>query len=77
MPTMHSLTLFELNSLVRQVIDSTLTGEYWVEAELAEVRESRGHCYMELVQKEEHTNTPIARAQAKCWRSRASHCMPA
>ncbi len=69
MPTMHSLTLFELNSLVRQVIDSTLTGEYWVEAELAEVRESRGHCYMELVQKEEHTNTPIARAQAKCWRS--------
>jgi exodeoxyribonuclease VII large subunit len=43
--------------------------EYWVEAELSEARESRGHCYMELVQKEENTNTPVARASAKCWRS--------
>ena len=65
----ETLTLFELNSLVRQVIESTLAREYWVEAELAEARESRGHCYMELVQKDEFSNTPVARASAKCWRS--------
>jgi exodeoxyribonuclease VII large subunit len=64
-----TLTLYELNSLVREVIETEMAREYWVEAELSEVRESRGHCYMELVQKEEFSNTPIAKASAKCWRS--------
>lgn len=71
-----TLTLFELNALVRQAIENTITHEYWVEAELADARESRGHCYMELVQKEEGTNTPIARAQAKCWRSQWMMILP-
>ena len=66
---MDTLSLYELNSLVRLTIEQTLNREYWVEAELAEARESRGHCYMELVQKEVYDNTPIARASAKCWRS--------
>ena len=57
-------------------IESELSNEYWVEAELSEVRESRGHCYMELVQKGELTNTPIARASAKCWRSTWSMVEP-
>lgn len=62
-------TLFELNNIVRQTIELTLRDEYWVEAELSEARENNGHCYMELVQKDEHGNTPVARASAKCWRS--------
>ena len=41
--------------------------EYWVEAELSECRETRGHCYMELIQKDELSATPVAKAQAKCW----------
>ena len=61
------LSLFELNSLVRDVLETTLDNDYWVEAELSEVREVRGHCYMELVQKELFGNTPVARASAKCW----------
>ena len=64
-----SLSLYELNQLVRQVIDTTMNREYWVEAELSECRESRGHCYMELIQKDERNATPIARASAKCWRT--------
>lgn len=71
-----TLTLFELNSLVRQVIENELAREYWVEAELAECRENRGHCYMELVQKDELSHTPIARASAKCWRSTWSMVQP-
>ncbi len=62
-------TLFELNRLVRQSIELTLQGDFWVEAELSEARESNGHCYMELIQKDERGNTPVARASAKCWRS--------
>ena len=62
-----SLTLYELNQLVREVIECEMPNEYWVEAELSECRESRGHCYMELVQKDDKTATPIAKASAKCW----------
>ena len=64
------ITLYELNSLVREVIESEMPNEYWVEAELSECRESRGHCYMELVEKDEKNATPIAKASAKCWASK-------
>lgn len=62
-----ALSLFELNSLVADVIDSTMSRSYWVQAELSEARENRGHCYMELIEKNEGNNIPIARASAKCW----------
>ena len=54
------LTLYELNSLVREVIECEMPNEYWVEAELSECRESRGHCYMELVQFDEAPARPSA-----------------
>ena len=61
-------TLRQLNLLVREAIEDALPDEYWVEAELSECRENSGHCYMELIEKDEHSNTPVARASAKCWR---------
>ena len=54
--------------MVRDAIETHLPDEYWVEAELSECREHSGHCYMELIEKDEHSNTPVARASAKCWR---------
>ena len=65
----QSLTLFELNSLVREAVELTLPDSYWVEAELAEARERGGHCYMELVQKDDLGTALVARASARCWRS--------
>ena len=61
-------TLRQLNMLVRETIEDALPDEYWVEAELSECRENSGHCYMELIEKDERSNTPVARASAKCWR---------
>ena len=66
----QALTLYELNELVAETLQSVMPDEYWVEAELSEIREVRGHCYMELIQKDEPTNTPVARASAKCWKNR-------
>ena len=63
------LTLYQLNSLVREVIECEMPHQYWVEAELSECRESRGHCYMELIERNDENATPIARASAKCWAS--------
>ena len=61
-------TLRQLNLMVCDAIEMHLPDEYWVEAELSECREHGGHCYLELIEKEENSNTPIARASAKCWR---------
>ena len=36
---MKALSLFELNNLVREVISTAFDNEYWVEAELSELRE--------------------------------------
>ena len=65
---MKTITLYELNSLVRQTIEIGLPKSYWVEAEISELRENGGHCYLELVEKDKRYNTPIAKASARCWR---------
>ena len=69
-------TLLELNGLVRELIETALPSEYWVEAELSECRESRGHCYMELIQRDDRNATPVAKASAKCWASKWSIVRP-
>lgn len=68
-PSAAPLTLSELGSLVREVIELSMPDDYWVTAELASVRENHGHCYMELVEKDDRTNTPVAQARACCWRN--------
>lgn len=64
-------SLYELNSIVRDIVSMSLPDSYWVEAELSEAREGYGgHCYLELIEKDERSNTPIAKAHASCWRTR-------
>ena len=65
---MKTITLYELNSLVRQTIEIGLPKSYWVESEISELRENGGHCYLELIEKDKRYNTPIAKASARCWR---------
>ena len=67
--TVPHLTLRQLNLMVQDAIEMHLPDEYWVEAELSECREHGGHCYMELIEKDEQSNTPVARASAKCWKN--------
>ena len=62
-----ALTLYELNMLVRELIEQEMDRAYWVQAELAEIRVVRGHCYIDLIEKNPLTNTPVARAQARIW----------
>ena len=68
--TEKRLTLYELNNLVRELIEYEMPDEYWVEAEISDCRERNGHCYMELIQKDERNATPIAKASARCWASK-------
>ena len=72
----ETLTLYELNQMVRDALAITMPDEYWVEAEISEMREVRGHCYMELVQKDVAGNTPVAKASAKCWKNKWAFLRP-
>lgn len=59
-------SLFELNKLVQKTLDKALEPSYWVVAEIAELRVNQnGHCYLELVEKED--NTIIAKSRATIW----------
>ena len=62
------LTLSMLNGIVRETIESEMPDSYWVQAELASVRENRGHCYMELIEKA-GDGMIAAQARACCWKN--------
>ena len=64
----NPLTLYSLNSLVREAVSAALPARYWVTGELSEVREAaNGHCYIELVQRDEATNELVAKARGTIW----------
>ena len=64
----RSLSLVELNALVRRSIRACLPDEYWVQAELSDVRGNySGHCYLEFVQKDAKSNALVAKARGIIW----------
>ena len=65
---MEDVTLYELNNLVRSVIEQTLDDEYWLQAELSEARlAANGHFYVEFVQKDDTGRNLLARARGTMW----------
>ena len=65
----HALSLFELNSMVRAMLQHTLADCYWVAVEISEMRvASNGHCYLEFVQKDVASGSLVAKARANIWR---------
>lgn len=66
---MESITLYELNRQVRRTLEVQMPSEVWVQAEVSEVHPNpaSGHCFVELVQKDEKRGTPIAKARGTIW----------
>lgn len=65
---MKPLSLLELNALVRRSLEQCLPDEYWVQAELSDVRtNSTGHCYLEFIQKDPRGNSLVAKARGTIW----------
>ena len=68
---MSPLKLSELNRIVQNVLSLHFTDTLWVVAEISDCREAaNGHCYMELVEKEEERSGGFtAKARANVWRN--------
>ena len=64
----QSLSLYDLNALVRRSLEQCLSDACWVQAELSNVRvNNSGHCYVEFVQKDPRSNALVAKAQGIIW----------
>ena len=63
---MSTLTLFALNEHIRRVVALNYQQPLWVAAEIAQIGQSRGHFYLDLVQKGDDGH-PLAQSQAMLW----------
>ena len=61
---MKSYSLYEVNEYLRRVVALNFQDAFWVRCEIAQLSESRGHYYIDLVEKEE---TIKAKANAILW----------
>lgn len=65
---MNAITLFELNSQIRQALKSRFTDAVWITAEITEIQNnSSGHCYLQLADKKEGEDAVIATARGTIW----------
>ncbi|MBK7336387.1 MAG: exodeoxyribonuclease VII large subunit [Saprospirales bacterium] len=64
---MQRFTLFELNEFIRRVVSLNFSEPVWVQCEIFQVNVSRGHFYIQLVQKDGEQDQVLARADAVLW----------
>ncbi len=62
------VTLQQLLEKVRDVLEDNFRDTYWVVADVSDLRENvRGHCYLELVQKDDSSKLMEAKVRAVIW----------
>ena len=65
----QGITLSQYNARITQAINGNpALQNQWVIAETSDLRVVRGHCYMELVEKDDH-GTTVAKLSAAIWAS--------
>ena len=64
----EGISLSELAELIEQGLQKTLQPSYWIVAEISEIQANRnGHCYLELIEKPEDEQNPVAKMRAMIW----------
>ncbi len=64
----QEVRLSQLTAMIKETIEDTFSGPIWVIAEVSRVT-SRDHVYVDLVEKAQGSDTPIAQMRAMVWRS--------
>lgn len=66
----NSLSLSELNEVLKVSIKSAFLDVVWVRAEISELHENRnGHCYLELIEKSPENDAIVAKQKATIWKN--------
>ncbi len=70
MSTIQHITLSQLQGRISIALADALPLPVWVSAEVADIKiNASGHCYIELIEKNEKTGATEAQARATIWRS--------
>ena len=57
---MSPISLYELNNKIKSVLKAGLSAGIWIHAEISSINVQRvGHCYIELIEKDENTGLTI------------------
>ena len=64
-----AISLVEFNRRIGGLLHDASVERCWVVAETSDVRQSGGHCYLELVQKDAQTGQTLARMRGIVWAS--------
>jgi exodeoxyribonuclease VII large subunit len=65
---MNSISLYDLNKQIGSVLKTSLLAGVWVHAEINSINVQRvGHCYIELIEKDETTGSIVAKSRANIW----------
>ena len=64
----NALSLTELNNNIKKAVKSAFKTSYWIVAEISEININRtGHCYIELIEKDELSEKITAKSRATIW----------
>lgn len=64
----NQISLLQLNSLIKNSIKLHFDSNYWVVAEISDFKVNQsGHCYLELIEKNETETGIVAKARAMIW----------
>ena len=70
MTDVEHITLAQLQGLISTALAKAMPVPVWVCAEVADLKiNGSGHCYIELIEKNEKTGATEAQARATIWRS--------
>ena len=64
----NHITLKELNTYIKEALQLSFPESIWLIAEIGELKVNyTGHCYIDLIEKDQNSNEIIARAKATIW----------
>ena len=70
------ISLYDLCNEIRNAVSASQIRR-WVCAEVAQISSSHGHYFLELIQKSDYSDAPVAKLRCSLWRDTASVVMPA
>ncbi len=66
-PQQAFFSLFEINQLIKQALAINFDQSLWVRCEIGQLKVSRGHRYISLVEKDSNSENIVARSEAVLW----------
>lgn len=63
-----AISLYELNNLIKGVLDDSFPERIWIRAEMSDVRVNQnGHCYLEFIEKDQSGKALVAKVRGMIW----------